>query len=85
MRLVAEAWDIGAYLLGRSFPGLASRQWNGKFRDDLRAFVKGDAGKVGPLMARLYGSDDIFPDRPGGLYHPHKSVNFLTAQKANRT
>ncbi len=79
VRLVAEAWDIGAYLLGRSFPGLAWRQWNGQFRDDLRAFVKGDPGKVGALMARLYGSDDIFPDRPGDVYHPYQSVNFLTA------
>jgi glycogen operon protein len=79
VRLVAEAWDIGAYLLGRSFPGLGWRQWNGQFRDDLRSFVKGDPGKVGALMARLYGSDDIFPDRPGDVYHPYQSVNFLTA------
>ncbi len=79
VRLVAEAWDIGAYLLGRSFPGLTWRQWNGQFRDDLRAFVKGDPGKVGALMARLYGSDDLFPDRPGDVYHPYQSVNFLTA------
>jgi isoamylase len=79
VRLVAEAWDIGAYLLGRSFPGLTWRQWNGQFRDDLRAFVKGDPGKVGALMARLYGSDDLFPDRPGDVYHPYQSVNFITA------
>ena len=79
VRLVAEAWDIGAYLLGRSFPGLTWRQWNGQFRDDLRSFVKGDPGKVGALMARLYGSDDLFPDRPGDVYHPYQSVNFLTA------
>jgi glycogen operon protein len=79
VRLVAEAWDIGAYLLGRSFPGLTWRQWNGQFRDDLRAFVKGDPGKVGALMARLYGSDDLFPDRPGDVYRPYQSVNFLTA------
>jgi glycogen operon protein len=79
VRLVAEAWDIGAYLLGRSFPGLTWRQWNGLFRDDLRAFVKGDAGKVGALMTRLYGSDDLFPDRHGDVYHPYQSVNFLTA------
>jgi glycogen operon protein len=79
VRLVAEAWDIGAYLLGRSFPGLTWRQWNGQFRDDLRAFVKGDPGKVGALMSRLYGSDDLFPDRPGDVYHPYQSINFLTA------
>lgn len=79
VRLVAEAWDIGASLLGRSFPGLNRRQWNGQFRDDLRSFVKGDPGKVGALMARRYGSDDIFPDRSGEVYHPYQSVNFLTA------
>jgi isoamylase len=79
VRLVAEAWDIGAYLLGRSFPGLNWHQWNGQYRDDLRSFVKGDGGMVGALMARLYGSDDIFPDRPGDVYHPYQSVNFLTA------
>ncbi|MCB1702092.1 MAG: glycogen-debranching protein [Halioglobus sp.] len=79
VRLVAEAWDIGAYLLGRSFPGLSWRQWNGQFRDDLRAFVKGDPGRVSSLMTRMYGSDDIFPEGPGDVYHPYQSVNFLTA------
>lgn len=79
VRVVAEAWDIGAYLLGRSFPGLMWRQWNGQFRDDLRAFVRGDGGKVGALMTRLYGSDDLFPEGPGDVYHPYQSVNFLTA------
>jgi glycogen operon protein len=79
VRLVAEAWDISAYLLGRSFPGVRWLQWNGQFRDDLRAFVKGDAGKVPVLMTRLYGSDDLFPDRPGDVYHPYQSVNFVTA------
>jgi glycogen operon protein len=79
VRLVAEAWDIGAYLLGRGFPGFTWRQWNGQFRDDMRSFVKGDPGKVGALMARLYGSDDLFPDRGGDVYHPYQSVNFLTA------
>ncbi|MGO9018513.1 MAG: glycogen debranching protein [Syntrophobacteraceae bacterium] len=79
VRVVAEAWDIGSYLLGRSFPGLMWRQWNGKFRDDIRAFVKGDAGMVGDLMRRLYGSDDLFPDGPVEVYRPYQSVNFVTA------
>jgi glycogen operon protein len=79
VRLVAEAWDIGSYLLGRSFPGLMWRQWNGKFRDDVRSFVKGDPGKVGPLMQRLYGSDDLFPEGPVEVYRPYQSVNFITA------
>ena len=79
VRLVAEAWDIGSYLLGRSFPGLTWRQWNGKFRDDLRSFVKGDPGMVGALMQRLYGSDDLFPDGPVEVYRPYQSVNYITA------
>jgi glycogen operon protein len=77
--LVAEAWDIASYQLGRSFPGQVWRQWNGKFRDDLRAFIKGDPGKVAALMQRLYGSDDLFPDSPGEVYRPFQSVNFITA------
>ena len=66
--LVAEAWDIGSNQLGRSFPGQVWRQWNGKFRDDLRAFVKGDRGKGPALMQRLYGSDDLFPDTLADAY-----------------
>jgi isoamylase len=79
LRVVAEAWDIGSYLLGRSYPGLQWLQWNGQYRDDLRAFVKGDAGKIPALMRRLYGSDDLFPDGPGDVYRPYQSVNFITA------
>ncbi len=79
LRLVAESWDVGAFLLGRSFPGLTWRQWNGQFRDDLRSFVRGDANMVGALMRRLYGSDDLFPDGPGDVYRPYQSVNFVTA------
>jgi glycogen operon protein len=79
VRVVAEAWDISSYLLGRSFPGFTWRQWNGKFRDDVRAFVKSDAGKVAALVQRLYGSDDLFPDSTYDGYRPFQSVNFVTA------
>lgn len=79
LSLAAEAWDIGSYQLGRSFPGQIWRQWNGKFRDDLRGFIKGDAGKVPALMQRLYGSDDLFPDTLAESYRPFQSINFLTA------
>ncbi len=78
-RVVAEAWDIGVNLLGRSYPGWLWAQWNGQYRDDVRAFVRGDAGKLGALMRRLYGSDDLFPDGPGDVYRPYQSVNFITA------
>ncbi|MDP9053159.1 MAG: isoamylase [Acidobacteriota bacterium] len=79
VRMTAEAWDIESYLLGRSFPGLNWRQWNGKYRDDIRDFVRGVPGRVGALMQRLYGSDDLFPDDPENSYRPFQSVNFITA------
>ncbi len=79
VRMIAEAWDIESYLLGRAFPGLNWRQWNGKYRDDIRDFVRGVSGRVGALMQRLYGSDDLFPDDPENSYRPFQSVNFITA------
>lgn len=77
--LVAEAWDLGSYQLGRAFPALTWRQWNGKFRDDIRSFVRGDPGKVGALMLRLYGSDDLFPDGVIDTCRPSQSVNYVTS------
>jgi glycogen operon protein len=79
VRMTAEAWDIESYLLGRAFPGLNWRQWNGKYRDDLRDFVRGVPGRVGALIQRVYGSDDLFPDNVPDAYHPFQSVNFITA------
>ena len=58
---------------------MAGMQWNGKFRDDVRAFVRGEPGKVGALMQRLYGSDDLFPDGLEETCRPYQSVNFVTA------
>ena len=78
VRLIAEPWDLNSYELGRSFPGHMWGQWNGKFRDDIRSFVKGDEGKIGVLMSRLYGSDDLFPGDRAGAYHPYQSVNLIT-------
>ncbi len=77
IRLIAEAWDPEAYELGRLFPGRTWLQWNGRFRDDVRGFVKGDPGTVAPLVTRLYGSDDLFPDAPVDVYRPFQSVNFV--------
>ena len=79
VRMIAEAWDIESYLLGRAFPGINWRQWNGMYRDDLRDFVRGVPGRVGALMQRLYGSDDLFPDDLENSYRPFQSVNFITA------
>jgi glycogen operon protein len=80
LRLVAEPWDAGGvYQLGRAFPGIMACQWNGRFRDDLRRFVRGDSGMVAALMRRLYGSDDLFPDDLPNAYHPHQSINYITS------
>src|SRR5208337_3566838 len=75
----AEAWDPASYELGRSFPGQTWSQWNGRFRDDVREFVKSDPGKVGDLMTRLYGSSDLFPDDLDDAYHPAQSINYVTS------
>jgi isoamylase len=80
LRLIAEPWDAaGAYQLGRAFPGITACQWNGRFRDDVRRFVRGDPGMVPLLMRRLYGSDDLFPDDRMNAYRPHQSVNYIAS------
>ena len=80
IRLIAEPWDAGgAYQLGRSFPSLRWRQWNGGFRDDVRRFIRGEPGMVAPLATRLYGSDDLFPDSRLYAFHPWQSINYVAA------
>jgi isoamylase len=74
-KIIAEAWDAaGLYQVG-SFIGHRWAEWNGQFRDDVRRFVKGDAGIVTRLAARLAGSRDLYPqpDR-----EPNRSINFIT-------
>jgi len=79
LRLIAEPWDAsGLYQLGRSFPAVTWQQWNGRFRDDIRRFVRGEPGLVPSLMYRLYGSDDLFPDDRRHAYRPFQSVNYVT-------
>ena len=79
VHLIAEPWDAGwAYQLGTQFPGPGWCQWNGRFRDDVRRFVRGDPGMVGALMLRLYGSDDLFPDNPRDAHRPFETVNYVT-------
>lgn len=79
LRLIAEPWDAGgAYQLGVSLPGVTWQQWNGRFRDDVRRFVRGDPGLVPALMTRLYGSADLFPDDQPHAYHAFQSINYIT-------
>jgi isoamylase len=74
-KLIAEAWDAaGLYQLG-TFPGRRWSEWNGRFRDDVRRFVRGDPGLVGAVATRIAGSSDLYQwsRRP-----PLASVNFVT-------
>jgi glycogen operon protein len=74
-KLIAEAWDAaGLYQLG-SFVGDSWKEWNGRFRDDVRGFVKGDRGTARLLAQRMLGSPDIFAYRER---EPELSVNFVT-------
>lgn len=79
MKLIAEPWDTCGYQLGRGFPGVTWLQWNGRYRDDIRRFVKGDPGMVPDLMRRIYGSDDLFPDSRPDAYHAYQSVNYVNS------
>jgi glycogen operon protein len=75
-KLIAEAWDAaGLYQVG-TFPAWGRwAEWNGKFRDDIRRFVRGDPGMVPALAERLLGSPDLY--RQGGR-QPFHSINFVT-------
>jgi glycogen operon protein len=74
-KLIAEAWDAaGLYQVG-SFAGDAWHEWNGKFRDDVRAFLKGDDKTVPRVAERLLGSPDIFGHEER---EPEQSINFVT-------
>jgi isoamylase len=74
-KLIAEAWDAaGLYQVG-SFIGDSWKEWNGKFRDDVRSFVKSDRGAVPRVCCRLFGSPDIY-EHEGR--EPEQSVNFVT-------
>ena len=74
-KLIAEAWDAaGAYQVG-SFPGHRWSEWNGRYRDDIRMFWRGDPGMVGTLASRISGSADIY--QKAGK-EPVNSINFVT-------
>ncbi len=71
--LVAEPWDLGTYQVG-NFP-IDWSEWNGKFRDTLRRFGKGDSGQVADAGWRLTGSADLYGEDGRSAYN---SVNFIT-------
>lgn len=75
VKLIAEAWDAaGLYQVG-NFPGDAWHEWNGKFRDDIRSFLKGDENSVRNLAYRMTGSPDIYQSEQR---EPEQSINFIT-------
>lgn len=76
MKLIAEAWDAGGLYQVGSFPSWNRwAEWNGRYRDDMRSFLKGDDGMAGNAITRITGSRDIYSPESRG----HKaSVNFLT-------
>jgi glycogen operon protein len=74
-KVIAEAWDAaGLYQVGE-FPGFRWSEWNGRYRDDVRRFVKGDPGLIGAVAARLAGSSDLYAWQNR---LPANSVNFVT-------
>jgi glycogen operon protein len=77
IKLIAEPWSIRQYRLG-SFSDRRWAEWNGKFRDTVRKFVKGDAGVAGELATRVAGSYDLFAPTPESERSPFHSINFVT-------
>jgi glycogen operon protein len=74
-KLIAEAWDAaGLYQVG-TFIGDTWQEWNGRFRDDIRRFLKGDEGMVSKVASRLLGSPDLYGHEER---EPEQSVNFVT-------
>jgi isoamylase len=74
VKLIAEPWDLGegGYQVG-NFPELWT-EWNGKYRDSIRRFWKGDAGTLSEMVTRLAGSSDLYYEKD-----PHASINFITS------
>jgi glycogen operon protein len=75
VKLIAEAWDAaGLYQVG-SFVGDFWKEWNGKFRDDVRSFLRGDLGTVSRLASRMLASPDLYGHQER---EPEQSINFVT-------
>ena len=82
VKLIAEPWDVGegGYQVG-NFPVLWT-EWNGKYRDSVRRFWKGDGGTLSEFATRLAGSSDLY-EQSGR--RPYASINFITATTASRS
>ena len=74
-KVIAEPWDAGGLYQVGSFPGYRWSEWDGKYRDTMRSFVKGDAGIIGEVASRIAGSADIY--QPSGRV-PTNGINFIT-------
>jgi isoamylase len=76
-KMIAEAWDAaGLYQVGSFSTSGRWAEWNGRFRDDVRAFMCGQEGKVASLATRIAGSSDLFQK---SLRRPYNSINFITS------
>ena len=74
-RLIAEAWDAaGLYQVG-NFPGYRWAEWNGRYRDVIRRFLRGDPGLLGEVAMRICGSSDYYQHQGR---HPFNGINFIT-------
>jgi isoamylase len=74
-KIFAEAWDAaGLYQVG-GFPGERWAEWNGRYRDDVRRFVRGDKGMAGAVASRMAGSADLYQHLARA---PYQSINFVT-------
>jgi isoamylase len=75
-KIIAEAWDAaGAYQVG-SFASMRWAEWNGRYRDDVRRYWRGDFAQTGHLATRLAGSSDLYGDDGRQPFH---SINFVTS------
>jgi glycogen operon protein len=73
--LIAEAWDAGGLYQVGSFPGFRWGEWNGRYRDAVRRFLRGEAGHLGELATRIAGSSDLYA-RANKV--PQNTINFVT-------
>ncbi len=75
VELIAEAWDAGGLYQVGGFPGYRWQEWNGRYRDVLRQFIRGDKGLINEVATRIAGSSDLYA--PSGR-SPINSINFIT-------